>query len=104
MKGKCSVCGKDAEIWAIPGHFGSYSYGSCDECIIKMVEPYYYLTYGGGFAKVAVKKYPRLMPEIVVRIIRRNLDFHGKTDEEFLEDCKGNIDLYANSTNPDRKN
>lgn len=39
MKGKCSVCGKDAEIWAIPGHFGSYSYGSCDECIITVLLP-----------------------------------------------------------------
>ena len=40
MKRRCEVCGKNAEIWVIPGHFGAYSYGSCDECIRKMVEPY----------------------------------------------------------------
>ena len=94
---ECEICKKklksEDECLLVSGRFGSYSFGGCAECISKGYEPYEYLIYAGGFAKIAVKKYPDKLPEKQVERIRNILDFYKKTDEEYLEDCKKSLEV-----------
>ena len=92
---KCCVCGKMMEdLFIAQGGYGSYSFSCCLDCLSKHLEPYEMLTYHGGFAKVALKRYPYNMQEKYIKNIRENLKFYNKTDEEFLEDCRRNIKMF----------
>lgn len=87
----CDVCGKRKKTYLVPGAFGAYSFSGCAECIEEAYEPYEWLTYAGGFAKVALSKYPKDLPAGEVQRIRHILDFYGKTDSDFMEDCKNAV-------------
>ena len=92
---KCCVCGKMTEdLFIAQGGYGSYSFSCCLDCLSKHLEPYEMLTYHGGFAKVALKRYPHNMQEKYIKNVRANLEFYHKTDEEFLEDCRRNIEMF----------
>lgn len=91
---RCSVCGHVAVTMPVAGKYGSYSYCTCDNCLKRELEPYEMLTYHGGFAKVALKRYPHNMQEKYIKNIRANLEFYNKTDEEFLKDCRQNIEMF----------
>lgn len=92
---KCCVCGKmTKDLFLAQGSYGSYSFSCCLDCLSKHLEPYEMLTYHGGFAKVALKRYPHNMQEKYIKNIRANLEFYNKTNEEFLEDCRRNIEMF----------
>ena len=99
---ECEVCNKkiknESELVSVPGRFGSYSFEACIECAKNGYEPYEYLIYSGGFAKIALKKYPDKLPEDQIKLIRHILSFYNKTDEEYLDDCKRSVEGNANDS------
>lgn len=91
----CEVCGKEAKTFIVPGTFGAYSFSACTECMKKGYEPYKWLTYGGGFAKIAAKRYPSFISTMQVNAIRNILKFYKKTDEEYIVDCKKAVEEFG---------
>ena len=90
----CEVCGKEAKTFIVPGTFGAYSFSACAECVKKHYEPYKCLTYGGGFGKIAAKRYPSFISAMQVKVIRNILKFYKKTDEEYIADCKKAVEEF----------
>lgn len=90
----CEVCGKETKNFVVPGTFGSYSFSACAECIKEGYEPYKWITYGGGFGKIATKRYPSFVSTMQVDKIRRILKFYGKSEEEYIENCKKAVENF----------
>lgn len=88
---RCDVCGREKNTYMMSGKFGSYSFEACDECINEGYEPYEHLTYSGGFAKVALRKYPTKLPEWEVKLIKHILNFYNKSEDDFIKDCEESV-------------
>lgn len=91
---RCEICGKEAKTIIVPGTFGSYSFSACSECIQEEIEPYKWIIYGGGFGRIAAKRYPSFVSAMQVDKIRRILNFYGKTDIEYIEECKKAVEKF----------
>lgn len=90
----CEVCGRESKTIVVPGTFGSYSFSACRKCIKEDYEPYKWITYGGGFGKIAAKRYPSFISSKQVDKIRKILGFYSKTEEEYIEDCKKAVEEF----------
>lgn len=91
---RCEICGKETKTIIVSGTFGSYSFSACTACIKEKIEPYKWITYGGGFGKIAAKRYPSFICAMQVDKIRRILKFYGKSEEEYIEDCKKAVENF----------
>ncbi len=76
-KNMCDVCGENKVKSVVASSTGPVSYGYCEECIGEY-EPYSALVAMGV-------KYDNLNPTYK-EFVKKNLEFHDKTIEEFDED------------------
>ena len=90
----CEVCEKETKTYVVPGTFGSYSFSACAGCLNEDIEPYKFITYGGGFARISLKRFPSYISSMQVDKIRRILKFYGKTEDEYIEDCKKAVEEF----------
>lgn len=86
--GKCDVCGKETEVFAVCSSCGGISFSYCVECLCLGREPYNALV-GMGLTSDCINKQYR------EKILLPSLSFHGKTIEEFNADVeKLDADYY----------
>ena len=78
----CEVCGKKEGVFAMPSAFGALSYWCCDDCAAHRYEPYDLIVSGVACAG----EWPNDITPEFQRFIRRNLEFHRKTEAEFAND------------------
>lgn len=80
--GRCNVCGKETDVVVCCSTMGAISYAYCKECYENMVEPYdamvSYIACAGRF--------PDDINETYRGIVRRSLQYLGKTEEQFIAD------------------
>lgn len=85
--GKCDVCGKETETFAVCSSCGGVSFSYCAECLHAGREPYDALV-GMGMTSYCINEtYTR-------KILLPSLSFYGKTLEEFNADVEKNLDDY----------
>ncbi len=90
----CDVCGKtNVEGYVVASVFGPCSNAVCLECLESGKEPYYemvaYISEAGNW--------PTDINEMYQKEVRRQLELHGKTEEQFKEDVERMIELFNDS-------
>ena len=78
-KGRCDVCGKPTDVAVCASSCGPISLAYCRSCLEAGLEPYgIMLAYisGAGY-------WPDDINPAYQELVRKNLAFHGKTEEEF---------------------
>ncbi|MDF2841589.1 MAG: hypothetical protein K0R00_15 [Herbinix sp.] len=88
--GKCDVCSKEANVVVLSSSMGPISWAYCENCATKRLEPY-----GGMIAYISSLNYPDDVNPDYVKEIRRILKELGKTEEEFIADCKKSNEEYT---------
>ena len=78
----CEVCGKKEGVFAMPSCFGALSYWCCDDCTAHHYEPYDLIVSSIACAG----EWPDDITYEFQQFVRRNLEFHGKTEAEFAND------------------
>ena len=78
-KGTCDVCGKQADDAVCASSCGPISLAYCRSCLEAGLEPY-----GIMFAYISgAGHWPDDINPAYQELVRKNLAFHGKTEEEF---------------------
>lgn len=86
-KGTCDVCGKQTDVVVCSSSCGPISLAYCRSCLESKLEPYgIMLSYIAG-----VGHWPDDVNPVHQELVRRNLAFHGKTEEEFAADVERTI-------------
>lgn len=83
-KGICDVCGKETEIMVLSSRYGPISLAYCNDCITGGYEPYDIMV---AYISSATDNYPEGLSNEAIKEIKRQLEFHKKTEERFREDC-----------------
>jgi hypothetical protein len=86
----CDVCGKtNVEGYVVASSFGPCSNAVCLECLVSGKESYHemvaYISEAGHW--------PNDINETYQRFVRRQLELHNKTEEQFKEDVERMIEL-----------
>ena len=84
----CDVCGKKEAVgFVVASAFGAHSNAVCVDCIETGKESYkdmvLYISFAG--------RWPQDINEEYQRVVRKQLDLHGKTEEEFAADVDEEI-------------
>ena len=86
---KCDVCGKEGETFVAASAYGPISFAYCKECLASGREPYdaivAYISCAGHF--------PDDINDAYRRDIRRQLELHGVSEEQFIKDVDRAIEL-----------
>ena len=78
-KGRCDVCGKQTDVAVCASSCGPISLAYCRSCLEAGLEPYgIMLAYISGAGH-----WPDDINPAYQELVRKNLAFHGKTEEEF---------------------
>jgi hypothetical protein len=86
--GKCDVCGKEDKIVVCASTMGAISFGYCEECFNKRLEPY-----GAMVAYIACAgRFPEDINESYRQHVRDILKGLGKTEEQFIIDVNKDIE------------
>lgn len=93
---RCDVCGKNVdEVHVACGPFGPVSLAYCNECLQSGKEPYSmmvaYVASGGHF--------PHDINETYQKEVRRQLQLHGVSEEQFIKDVDDCIRRYEDEHN-----
>lgn len=87
---KCDCCGKPA-VGVYASTMGAISFAYCKDCLNKGIEPYWAIV---SYVSCGCNSYEE-MNNIYKKIVKTNLDYYGKTIEEFNKDIKKcNEDMY----------
>ena len=82
--GRCQVCGKETDVAVFSSTMGAISFAYCKDCAENGYEPYgvmvSYISCAGSW--------PDDINEEYQEIVRNNLRFFGKTEEEFSNDVE----------------
>ena len=82
MPGKCDICGAEGPVVVCCSTMGAVSYAYCKHCYDNELEPY-----GAMVAYISCAgHYPEDINDTYIDIVRHNLEFYGKTEEEFTAD------------------
>ena len=88
---KCDVCGKEREAFVAASAYGPISFAYCEECLASGREPYSamvaYIACAGHF--------PEDINEAYQKDVRRQLEFHGVSEEKFIKDVEDCIKEMA---------
>lgn len=77
--GECDVCGQETDVAVAASSCGPVSFSYCRRCLEGRLEPY-----GALVSYIAGAGYwPDDVNPVFRELVRRNLAFHGKTEEEF---------------------
>lgn len=83
-KGTCDVCGKQTDVAVCSSSCGPISFAYCRSCLEGELEPYgimlSYIACAGHWPDDVNPAYQEL--------VRKNLAFYGKTEEEFAADVE----------------
>ena len=83
-KGTCDVCGKQTDVAVCCSSCGPISLAYCRSCLEGELEPYgIMLSYIAGAGH-----WPDDVNPAYQELVRKNLAFHGKTEEEFASDVE----------------
>ena len=83
-EGKCDVCGKQTDVVVCSSSCGPISLAYCRSCLEGELEPYgIMLSYIAGAGH-----WPDDVNPAYQELVRKNLAFHGKTEEEFASDVE----------------
>lgn len=92
IRGRCHVCGKETDVAVFASTISACSFAYCEDCAAHGYEPY-----GEMVAYIScVGRWPDDVNEMYQGLIRRNLKFHNKTEEEFAHDVDHFNDKYIN--------
>jgi hypothetical protein len=91
---KCDCCGKPA-IEVAGSTMGAVSFAYCKECIKNGIEPYWAII---SYIFCGCKTFDD-MNDTYKEIVRKNLDFYGKTIEEFNQDLKKENEMMMEAYN-----
>ena len=84
---KCDVCGKEGEVFVASSAYGAISFAYCDDCLRNGREPYWaivlYIACAGRF--------PDDISEEYQKDVRRQLELHGVSEEQFIQDVEKEI-------------
>lgn len=80
--GKCHACGKDTQVVCCCSTFGAFSNSYCLDCVEQGIENYNDMVVSISL----VGRYPEDVNPTYIDIIKKNLKYHNKTEEEFAED------------------
>ena len=85
--GKCEVCGKETDIVVVASSMGAMSCAYCKDCLEAGAEPYdvmvAYIACAGRFPDDINEQYREM--------VRANLAYLDKTEEQFIEDVDRTI-------------
>ena len=81
---KCDVCGKERETFVAASAYGPISFAYCEECLASGREPYDAIV---GYIACA-GHFPEDINEMYQEDVRRQLKFHGVSEEQFIKDVE----------------
>jgi predicted HicB family RNase H-like nuclease len=87
--GTCDVCGAQGKVVVLASSMGPISYAYCKTCCEKGLEPY-----AGMVAYLSICDYPEGVRSEVMERVQGILKELGKTEEEFIKDCKAADEEY----------
>ncbi len=83
-KRPCACCGEEKEVFVACSTLGAFSFAYCASCLNAGVEPYSalvdYIACAG--------RYPDDIHPDWLEFIKLNLEFYGKTEDQFKKDLK----------------
>lgn len=83
-KGKCDVCGKETDVEVCVSSCGLVCFAYCRSCMEAELEPYWImLSYISG-----VGHWPDDVNPAYQDLVRKNLAFHGKTEQDFAAEVE----------------
>lgn len=83
----CDVCGRKAPVCVACSAYGPISFGYCEDCLSKNLEPY-----SAVVAYIACAgRFPDEINEAYQHDVRRMLPLWNKTEEEFIRDVDAAI-------------
>jgi hypothetical protein len=88
----CQCCGKAAPTYVACSALGAISYAYCAECLSNWQEPYHDLV-----VTAALCDYPDGASDAFMQLVDLNLEYRGKTREEFMAAVQQEIINEVNS-------
>ena len=86
-RGKCDVCGRETDVVTCCSMFGAFSFAYCEDCLGADAEPY-----GAMVEYIACAgRFPDDINEEYRDLVRRILNYLGKTEAEFIRDVDNAI-------------
>ncbi len=98
METVCDVCGKRAPVRVVCSAYGPVSFGYCEDCLSKHLEPYSAVV---GYIACA-GRFPDEINETYRQNVRRMLPLWNKTEEEFIRDVDEAIKEMNDSVRNDK--
>ncbi len=87
VKPVCDVCGRQVPVRVACSAYGPISFGYCEDCLSKNLEPY-----SAVVAYIACAgRFPDEINEAYQHDVRRMLPLWNKTEEEFIRDVDAAI-------------
>ena len=84
FQGKCDVCGQETEVVVAGSACGPASFSYCRRCLEGRLEPYPFM----AACIAGAGHWPDDVNPVFRELVRRNLAFHGKTEDEFAADVE----------------
>ena len=99
-EGRCDVCGKQTNVAVCASSCGPISLAYCRSCLEAGLEPYgIMLAYISGAGH-----WPDDINPAYQELVRKNLAFHGKTEEEFAAGWSVRLRQSRNCSDKTTKN